>query len=99
MEAQSDSLQFLQNGSKPFKGQNDTFDYRLKAWLDSLSLEGRTAALSINDGAFLSTLMHFASISSSHGGQRDEAVGVDGKTKIDGGKSSKSCVKKVQKRV
>lgn len=94
MEMQPDSSQYIHEAPQPLKDQNETFDHRLRAWLESLSPEGRSAALSINDGAFVSTLMHFMLLSSSQGGRPDEEEGVDGKTKIDGGKSSKESAKR-----
>lgn len=45
--------------------QNANFEDRVKAWWNVLSPEQRAGALSVKDDAFLSTLIHFASLSSS----------------------------------
>ncbi len=63
--------------------QNGIFETQLRAWMNALSPEGRAAALSVKDNAFLFTLMHFASLSSSCGNCSDGTVaGIDGECTI-----------------
>jgi hypothetical protein len=63
--------------------QNGIFEIQMRAWMNALSPEGRAAALSVKDSAFLFTLMHFASMSSSCGHTSDGAVaGNDGECTI-----------------
>jgi hypothetical protein len=56
--------------------QNAIFEELLQAWFHTLPPEERAAALTVKDGAFVSTLIHFASLSTS---SQDE-----GKAEIDG---------------
>lgn len=71
--------------------QNGIFETQLRAWMNALSPEGRAAALSVKDNAFLFTLMHFASLSSSCGNCSDGTVaGIDGECTIRR-ESSYSC--------
>lgn len=82
------------NPSNPFKEdgdsnhgatmkQNGIFETQLRAWMNALSPEGRAAALSVKDNAFLFTLMHFASLSSWCGNCSDGTVaGIDGECTI-----------------
>jgi hypothetical protein len=69
--------------------QNAIFEDRFQAWFRSLSPEGRAAALSVKDDDFLSTLIHFASLSSSSPRSND-----DGMAEIDGGECFVSRARK-----
>ena len=69
--------------------QNAIFEDRFQAWFCSLSPEGRAAALSVKDDDFLSTLIHFASLSSSSPRSND-----DGMAEIDGGECFVSRARK-----
>jgi hypothetical protein len=56
--------------------KNAIFEEPLQAWFRALSPEERSAALTVKDGPFVSTLIHFAALSTS--------LNDDGKAEIDG---------------
>jgi hypothetical protein len=56
--------------------KNANFEDQLKAWWNALSPEQRAGALSVKDDAFLFTVIHFASLSSStHDGSKAQIDG------------------------